>query len=249
MNSFYSHLAGATVRWFDFQGQGDPIVFIHGLGCASSYDYPPVVSNPVLNGRRALLIDLPGYGYSDKPLQFGYRIADQAAVVVEWLNKLQVSRCILYGHSMGGSVAIEAAQRLGKRVEALIVAEPNLYAGGGFYSCKIAGQTEDDFIANGYQSMLAEETSPWKGCLQNSAPWALWRGATSLVVGASPSWFERFIHLQCRKTLIYGSLSLPSQEAEDVETAGIALAVIPQAGHSMAWENPTALARVIAGLL
>lgn len=22
MNSFYSHLAGATVRWFDFQGQG-----------------------------------------------------------------------------------------------------------------------------------------------------------------------------------------------------------------------------------
>lgn len=59
MNSFYSHLAGATVRWFDFQGRGDPIVFIHGLGCASSYDYPPVVSNPILNGRRALLIDLP----------------------------------------------------------------------------------------------------------------------------------------------------------------------------------------------
>lgn len=101
MNSFYSHLAGATVRWFDFQGQGDPIVFIHGLGCASSYDYPPVVSNPILNGRRALLIDLPGYGYSDKPLQFGYRIADQAAVVVELLNKLQVNRCILFGHSMG----------------------------------------------------------------------------------------------------------------------------------------------------
>lgn len=249
MNSFYSTLAVATVRWFDFPGQGEPLVFIHGLGCASSYDYPPVASDPALAGRRILLVDLPGFGYSDKPQQFGYRISEQAAVVLELLDHLHIERCAIYGHSMGGSVAIEAAQLLGERVETLIVAEPNLYAGGGMYSRKIVELTEAEFIAAGYQTMLAAETSPWAGCLQNSAPWALWRGASSLIAGGTPSWFERFIALKSRKALIYGSLSLPAQEMTDVGNNGIAVAIVPQVGHSMAWENPAALARVIAGLL
>lgn len=130
MNGFYSPQAGATVRWLDLPGYGEPIVFIHGLGCASSYDYPRVAADPALAGRRMILVDLPGFGYSDKPESFSYRIADQAAVVVELVDRLALERCYLFGHSMGGSVAIEAAGRLAGRVRALLVAEPNLYPGG-----------------------------------------------------------------------------------------------------------------------
>lgn len=192
MNGFFSSLAGATVRWLDLPGGGDPIVFIHGLGCASSYDYPRVATDPALSGRRVVLIDLPGYGYSDKPAEFGYSTTEQARVVVELLDHLQLSRCYLYGHSMGGSIAIEAAERLGERVLALLVAEPNLYAGGGVYSRTIAAQAEAEFVAAGYGEMLAAESSPRAGCLQNSAPWAVWRGADSLVCGVTPSWFTLF---------------------------------------------------------
>ncbi len=46
MNGFYSSVAGATLRWHDFPGDGLPVVFIHGLGCASSYDYPRIASDP-----------------------------------------------------------------------------------------------------------------------------------------------------------------------------------------------------------
>lgn len=129
MLSFYSSQAGAIVRWLDLPGRGDPVVFIHGLGCASTYDYPRVAADPALAGRRMILVDLPGFGYSDKPESFGYRIGDQAGVVVELLDRLGLERCYLYGHSMGGSVAIEAAERLAGRVRALLVAEPNLYPG------------------------------------------------------------------------------------------------------------------------
>ena len=167
-------------------------------------------------------------------------------MVVELLDRLGLERCYLYGHSMGGSVAIEAAERLAGRVRALLVAEPNLYPGGGMYSRRIAEQTEERFIARGYADMLSADASPWAGCLQNSAPWAVWRGATSLVKGINPSWFSRFIHLSCPKALIYGEYSLPAREATDSEAAGIPLLVIPQAGHSMAWENPSALARTLA---
>lgn len=170
MLSFYSSQAGAIVRWLDLPGRGDPVVFIHGLGCASTYDYPRVAADPALAGRRMILVDLPGFGYSDKPESFGYRIGDQAGVVVELLDRLGLERCYLYGHSMGGSVAIEAAERLAGRVRALLVAEPNLYPGGGMYSRRIAEQTEERFIARGYADMLSADASPWAGCLQNSAP-------------------------------------------------------------------------------
>jgi pimeloyl-ACP methyl ester carboxylesterase len=46
MNSFYSQQAGCAVRWQELPGQGEPLVFIHGLGCASSYEYPRVVCDP-----------------------------------------------------------------------------------------------------------------------------------------------------------------------------------------------------------
>ena len=101
------------MRWLDLPGRGDPVVFIHGLGCASTYDYPRVAADPALAGRRMIRVDLPGFGYSDKPESFGYRIGDQAGVVVELLDRLGLERCYLYGHSMGGSVAIEARRESG----------------------------------------------------------------------------------------------------------------------------------------
>jgi len=125
MNSFYSQQAGCTVRWQDLPGHGDPVVFIHGLGCASSYEYPRVVCDPQFGARRAILIDLPGSGYSDKPEHFSYRTCDQALVVVELLTHLILDAFWLYGHSMGGSIAIETATLIQHRLRGLIVSEPN----------------------------------------------------------------------------------------------------------------------------
>ena len=140
MNSFYSQQAGCTVRWQDLPGFGDPVVFIHGLGCASSYEYPRIVCDTRFGGRRAILIDLPGSGYSDKPDIYRYRTSEQAQVVVELLNHLGLDSLWLYGHSMGGSIAIETATLLTSRVKGLIVSEPNFHAGGGMFSRAIAAQ-------------------------------------------------------------------------------------------------------------
>jgi pimeloyl-ACP methyl ester carboxylesterase len=176
-----------------------------------------VVTDPAFSGRRALLIDLPGFGYSDKPDSFGYGTAEQARVVVEVLDSLQLTRCSLFGHSMGGSIAIEAAELLGHRVQALLVSEPNLYAGGGMYSRAIAAQPEAGFIARGFADLLAAKRLPGRVC--KTAPPGPYGEASSLVDGVSPSWFARFQQLSCRKALIYGELSLPAQEADDVVAA------------------------------
>ncbi|WP_447087378.1 alpha/beta fold hydrolase [Enterobacter bugandensis] len=246
MNSFYSHHAGCTVRWHDLPGSGDPVVFIHGLGCASSYEYPRVVRDPQFDGRRAILIDLPGSGYSDKPEHYSYKTTEQARVVAELIDHLQLDAFWLYGHSMGGSIAIETAVLLAPRVKGLMVSEPNFHAGGGMFSRAIAAQTEHQFVAQGYNAMLRKETTAWVGCLQSNAPYAVWRGASSLVAGVEPDWEAQFLSLPCPVTLIFGELSLPDDDVDNLKLKGVEVKIIPAAGHSMSWENPSALAQALA---
>ncbi len=246
MNSFYSQQAHCTVRWQELPGHGEPLVFIHGLGCASSYEYLRIVCDPEFGSRRAILIDLPGSGYSDKPEAYSYQTSAQARVVIELLNHLAITSFWLYGHSMGGSIAIETAELADSRLLGLIVSEPNFHAGGGAFSRDIAARTENDFIRTGYQALLEAETSPWKGCLQSNAPWAVWRGAASLVKGVQPSWNVRFQQLPCPVWLIFGELSLPDADVDEMRQQGIEVKIIPDAGHSMSWENPSALAKALA---
>lgn len=245
MNSFYSHHAGCYVRWQDLPGPGVPIVFIHGLGCASSYEYPRVVCDTQFAARRAILIDLPGSGYSDKPLHYRYQTRDQAQVVAELLDHIGLDAFWLYGHSMGGSIAIETAVLMQPRLKGLMVSEPNFHAGGGMFSRGIAAQSEQEFVEEGYARLLAGDTSAWVGCLQSTAPYAVWRGATSLVTGADPDWAELFLSLTCPKTLIFGELSLPDPDVDELRLEGVEVKIIPDAGHSMSWENPSALARTL----
>lgn len=246
MHSFSSSLAAARVRWLDLPGHGQPIVFIHGLGCASSWEYPRIVADPAFGGRRAILIDLPGYGYSERPESWDYRTSSQARVVVELLEAIGLTRFDLYGHSMGGSIAIEVASLLPSRVQTLAVSEPNFHAGGGMFSREIVRQSEAEYVEGGYPKMLQEEQSPWAASLQSSAPWAVWRGAKSLVEGIEPSWMSLFLALRCNKTLIFGELSLPDADVDAVRDVGIPVHIVPEAGHSMSWENPAALAGILA---
>jgi len=73
----------------------------------------------------------------------------------------------------------------------------------------------------------------------------VWRGATSLVNGVQPSWSERYLQLSCPIWLIFGELSLPDTDLDEMRQQGVAVKMIPDAGHSMSWENPSALAKAL----
>ncbi|WP_338628262.1 alpha/beta hydrolase [Yersinia intermedia] len=244
MDSFFSSIANCHVRWQDLPGSGAPMIFVHGLGCASSYEYPRVVTEPSFEGRKAILIDLPGCGYSQKPQNYGYSITDQARVVVELVKHLGLKQCFLYGHSMGGSISIEVAELLGERLLGLVVSEPNFHPGGGFFSKKICSYREDEFVDIIWQQMVKEETSPWAGSLAVDAPWAVWRGAANLIVGNN--WLERFVQLPITKQLIFGEYSLPDDDFSNLTSSGVSTCILPGCGHSMSWENPRALAEELS---
>ncbi|WP_353183413.1 alpha/beta hydrolase [Bosea sp. (in: a-proteobacteria)] len=250
MKSFAVPDAGGSLRYHDLPGEEPALVMIHGLGCASSCDYPTVAADPALRGRRMLLIDLLGSGFSDRPETFGYTIDDHARSIVALVDALGLPQLDLFGHSMGGSVAIAAAAMLGARLGRLVVGEPNLDPGGGVFSRRIAAMSEAEYRAGGQDAIARAARSEgydiWAASLAGSAAHAVHRSASSLVEGSDPTWRSMLTSLTVPCTLIIGERSLPYDDALGLPEAGIEIAIVPKAGHSMSSENPAGLATAIA---
>lgn len=238
------------LRWLDLPGALPALVFVHGLGCASSWDYPEVAADAALAARRRLLVDLPGFGFSDRPADFAYTVDAHAGVLAAWLEALALPAIDLFGHSMGGSIAIALATRVPQRVRQLVVSEPNLDAGGGVFSRPAAAHTEADYVAHGHAAAVraarAEGLGAWAATLRAASPLAVHRGAVSLVQGARPSWREQLAALPMPRTVVFGARSLPDPDTERLPAMGVAVRVVAEAGHAMANENPQGLAAAIA---
>ncbi|ODQ00578.1 alpha/beta fold hydrolase [Salinivibrio sp. SS2] len=238
-----------TLRYHDLPGDEIPIVFVHGLGCASSFDYPQVVSIGDLTNHRRILVDLIGSGYSDKPDIFDYSIENHAKCIEQLLKSLKLDKVVIFGHSMGGAISITLTEILKDKVICLILSEANLDSGGGFFSQKIASYSENDFIGYGYEDIIQESVAngntEWAAGLSNSSPIAIYRNALSLIDGQTPTWREMYYSLNTDKTFLFGSESLPDPDYEELVRQNIRVDVVENAGHSMAWENPEGLAQTI----
>ncbi|OAB40978.1 alpha/beta fold hydrolase [Paenibacillus glacialis] len=103
---------GNTICYKD-QGQGEPLVLLHGF-CGSSEYWDQVV--PLLSERyRCIVPDLRGHGFSDAPMG-AYTIEQMADDVVQLLDALELTKVTLLGHSLGGYITLSFAQRYASRL-------------------------------------------------------------------------------------------------------------------------------------
>ena len=181
MRSCFIKSSEAEIRYFEFEGSGHPLLFIHGLGCAASFEYPHIAASMALSRNHILLLDLFGFGFSNRPDKFGYNIIDHANTIVEFINLKSFETVNLFGHSMGGAIAIRAATLLGDRVQNLILSEPNLDFGGGQFSRQIASISENEYIATGHEAAICN------GC-SSKAPRYAARQWTTCCFMAPPVW-------------------------------------------------------------
>ncbi|HSZ67164.1 MAG TPA: alpha/beta hydrolase [Xanthobacteraceae bacterium] len=80
-----------------------------------------------LAGRRLILIDRPGHGWSERRGAEGSSPEYQAAIVRDVLDRLAVTRAIVIGHSWGGALAVRLALDHPQYVAGLILLAPPLY--------------------------------------------------------------------------------------------------------------------------
>jgi pimeloyl-ACP methyl ester carboxylesterase len=87
------------------QGEGPVLLLLHGLP-GSSWDWHPLW--PMLVGQfRLIAADFPGCGDSDKPLNYDYRLADQADAILSLLNHLNIEHYQIIAHDYGAAVSTE----------------------------------------------------------------------------------------------------------------------------------------------
>lgn len=72
-------------------------------------------------GCRAISLDLPPFGYSERPAAHAFSRQDQAARIIGVLDALQVREVTLVGHSIAGRATLEAAMRDQPRTRALVL--------------------------------------------------------------------------------------------------------------------------------
>lgn len=90
-------------------GQGaPPVILVHGWTCDHT-DLAPQFEH-FRRRHRTVAVDLRGHGQSDKPQQ-PYSLAVFADDLAWLCAQLDLSRPIIIGHSLGGSVALELAAR------------------------------------------------------------------------------------------------------------------------------------------
>lgn len=250
MKEYFSNKTNCMLRYNDFPGSDMPIIFIHGLGCAGSFDYPQVAAQEALKNHRCILVDLLGSGYSDKPNDFGYTVKEHAEYLLEFIDFLKIDSFILFGHSLGGAVALSLAQMCKNRISKLILSESNLdKSAEGSTSKYISNFEMKEFISNGFNRLVNDSrvsgNEMWAASLSIWLPKAAYLISKSAAEGEDPSWREILYSLECPKTFIFGENSLPDPDMQVLSEHGIKIEIVKQAGHSMAWENPKGLAEAI----
>lgn len=89
--------------YYEAYGEGDPILFIHGLGVSSfTWRY---LTEPLARRYRVILVDLKGFGNSPKPRDDQYSIYDQAHLICRFIDH-DLNDLTLIGNSLGGGVAL-----------------------------------------------------------------------------------------------------------------------------------------------
>jgi pimeloyl-ACP methyl ester carboxylesterase len=129
------HNGAVEIAYLD-EGEGDPIVLIHGFASSKNVNwvYPTWVSDLRKDGRRVIALDNRGHGDSSKLYDAeDYHIGTMAADACALLDHLGIERADVMGYSMGARITAYMAHSNAARVRSAVIAGLGLglVAGGG----------------------------------------------------------------------------------------------------------------------
>ncbi|WP_369355512.1 alpha/beta fold hydrolase [Streptomyces sp. cg2] len=245
--------AGDRIRWVEFPGREPARVYVHGLGATSPAYFAEIAVHPLLAGHRSILIDMLGHGISDRPTDFDYTLESHADALANALTTAGIAGAQLIAHSMGGAVAIVLAARHPHLVSGLVLVDANLDplqprpgAGG---SSGIAGYSEPEFLAGGWQEVRDRVDAHWWSTMRLAGREALHRSAVHLARGTVPTMREILLDLRIPRTYLRPEADAPLAGTAALTDAGVTVVAIPDCGHNIMLDNPDAFARATAAAL
>lgn len=132
-DSKFIKVNGLNVHYKTY-GEGEPVfILLHGFG-ASLFSWHEVTA-PLAEYGTVIAYDRPAFGLTERPMEWEgespYSPQSQVELVIGLMDALGIEKAILVGNSAGGTISMQAALQYPERVQALILADPAVYEGGG----------------------------------------------------------------------------------------------------------------------
>jgi pimeloyl-ACP methyl ester carboxylesterase len=117
------HNGAVEIAYLD-EGEGDPIILVHGFASSKNVNwvYPTWVSDLKKDGRRVIALDNRGHGDSAKLYDAAqYEIAIMADDVIALMDHLAIARADVMGYSLGSRMTAVLAQKAPQRLRSAIL--------------------------------------------------------------------------------------------------------------------------------
>ncbi len=242
-------------------GSGPGLILVHGFGGAKEdfADHVPALARD----HTVVVFDHRGHGASDKPsVRNAYSMDRLASDILDVADACGLDRFRLLGHSMGGMVGRQIPIRVPERVEAFVMMDTSAGPIPGFDPALMDAAAEVAFDRG--KAALKElldmvqvlETPAYTRTLAerpgyrefNERKWndlseIMW-GAMAMALARQSDDLDALVaSVRCPMLVLVGAQDKPFLRpsrtmADAIE--GARLVVIPDAGHSPQFENPTA---------
>ncbi|MEG4587669.1 2-succinyl-6-hydroxy-2,4-cyclohexadiene-1-carboxylate synthase [Microcoleus sp. MOSTC5] len=232
------------------------ILFLHGFTC-DCQDFNPIISLLSKN-YCCLAVDLPGHGETrvigDESC---YNMPNTAQALIQLLDDLQIDKCLLFGYSMGGRLALYMTLHFPERFEKVVLesASPGLKTekershrlqADLHLAQKLENSNIKDFLLNWYDRPLFKslKNSPnfdklIETRLANN-PLELAKSLRNMGTGNQPSLWEKLAQNQIPILLLAGEYD-DKFTTINTEMASLCpaatLEIVPKAGHNIHFEN------------
>ena len=252
-------------------GDGPAVLLVHGWP-TSSFLWREVMK-PIARTHRAIAIDLPGFGGSDKPPDATYDFAFFEAAIDAKLAELGVEETAVAGHDIGGPIALHWALGNQERVTKLALLNTLVYpelseaARQFVHACSTPGLrekiTSDDVLAAGMKlgvadgdalgdDVIAGVTAPFQS---DDDRLALANAGIGLDLDEVARMAQRLGELRVPLRVIYGEQDriLPdiaetvARLQRDVPHAEVT--ALPHCGHFLQEEDPEQVGELLAAFL
>ncbi|MCP4596387.1 alpha/beta hydrolase [Neptuniibacter sp.] len=115
-------LGDIQVNYHD-QGQGKPVILLHGSGAGVTAWANWRNAIPMLSEfRRVLAPDLVGFGYTESPADYEYKHLDTwVDQIIRFMDALDIEKADFVGNSFGGSLSLRLAVEHPKRIGRIVL--------------------------------------------------------------------------------------------------------------------------------